>query len=88
MNLILGIVAGGLIGWLAFAVLKARQARTLQVSLIIGVVGGVLGTQLAAMFGGSGSSDAQLDLFSLATAAAGAGACLIIANMIASRRSA
>ena len=86
MNLLLGIVTGGLIGWLVFAVLNNHQQRSLRASLFIGIFGGVLGVQLAPLFGATQSSDSQLNLFSLVIATASAAACFVIANMIASRR--
>lgn len=88
MNLIVGIVVGTLIGWIAHTVLNANQERTLRASLFIGVFGGALGVQLAPMLGAAETSEGQLNVFSLVIAAASALACIIIANMIARRRSA
>ena len=86
MNLILGLLAGSLIGWVAFALLRLNTEQGLRTSLFIGLIGGGIGMQLAQMLSTTGSADGQLNVFALVIAAATAGACLIIANMVASRR--
>jgi uncharacterized membrane protein YeaQ/YmgE (transglycosylase-associated protein family) len=86
MNLIAGIVAGGLVGWLAFKFPNAMGGRTLQASLLIGVVGGALGVQLVSLIGKVDGSDGGFNLFSLVVAIASAIACLVVSNMIARGR--
>jgi len=86
MNLILGLLAGSLVGWVAFALLRLNTQQGLRTSLFIGFVGGGIGMQLAQMVGTTAIPDGQLNVFALCIAAATAGACLIVSNMIASRR--
>jgi len=85
MNLILGLVAGALIGGIAFVVLRSNTERGLLTSILLGSIGGGVGAQLATMISTVPGVDGAPNLFSVATAAATASACLIIANMIASR---
>jgi uncharacterized membrane protein YeaQ/YmgE (transglycosylase-associated protein family) len=85
MNLILAIVVGGVIGWIAYTVLSANRERGMRTSLFIGMFGGLLGAQLAPIFGAAASSDGNLNVFLLVIAAASAAGCLVIANMIARR---
>ena len=87
MNLVAGVVAGALIGWFAFAILKVNLRRGLRASILLGIVGGALGMQLAPMITAGPVIEDQLNVFHLIVAAAGASACLIIGNMIAARRS-
>ena len=85
MNLILGIAAGGLVGWIAYGMLNATREKGLRASLFIGLVGGALGVQLSPLFSASHGSEGQFDLFSLVISAASAAGCLIVANIIAQR---
>ena len=86
MNLILGLLAGTFIGWVAFALLRLNTDQGLRTSLFIGLIGGGIGMQLAQMLGTKATGDGQLNVFALVVAAATAGACLVISNMVASRR--
>jgi uncharacterized membrane protein YeaQ/YmgE (transglycosylase-associated protein family) len=86
MNLIAGIVAGGLVGWLAFKFPNAMGDRSLQASLLIGVVGGALGVQLVSLMGMVDGSNGGFNLFSLVVAFASAIGCLVVSNMIARGR--
>ena len=85
MNLILALLIGSLIGWIAFALMRFNAQRGMRTSLAIGLVGGGIGMQLAQMLGAAPSVEGQLNVFALVISAAAAGACLIIANMITNR---
>lgn len=86
MNLIIGIIAGGLAGWFAYGVLNAIHDKGLKASLLIGSFGGMLGTQLAPLLNASASGeDGQFNVFSLVLAVACAVGALIVVNMIARR---
>jgi uncharacterized membrane protein YeaQ/YmgE (transglycosylase-associated protein family) len=86
MNLILGIIVGGVIGWAAFRLLRVNTAQGIGVSLAIGVFGGGMGVQVAPMFRAMPVADGQLNIFALVIAAAAASALLVITSMISSRR--
>lgn len=51
MNIIMFVLAGGLLGWAGYAFLGFNEARGRMVSIIIGAAGGLLGGQtIAPMF--------------------------------------
>jgi uncharacterized membrane protein YeaQ/YmgE (transglycosylase-associated protein family) len=82
MNLILGLLAGALMGWVAFALFRFNAKRGLPTSLLLGSIAGGAGTQLAFMIRSAPSVDGAPNVFALIVAAATAGACLIIASMV------
>ena len=86
MNLILALSVGALIGWLAFSLFRLNAQQGLRTSLLVGLVGGGLGMQLATMVNKHPVPDGQLNVFALMIAAIGAGACLVVLNLIAARR--
>jgi uncharacterized membrane protein YeaQ/YmgE (transglycosylase-associated protein family) len=86
MNLILGLLMGALIGWVAFTLLRLNTRQGLRTSVLIGVIGGGIGMQLAPMVSAAPVVEGQLNVFALVIAAAMASAALIIASMVASRR--
>ena len=79
MNLFIWMLAGGFIGWLAFALVGLNQARGTWVSVIIGAVGGIVGGKLVAPVfvtpppGGDFSMPALMFAAVLAAAAVAAG---------------
>lgn len=86
MNLMVGIVAGALIGWVAYRALRSKVGRGLRTSLFIGIGGGALGAQLAPMLGSGVGADGQFHLFSAVTSIAVAIGAIVVANMLAGRR--
>jgi uncharacterized membrane protein YeaQ/YmgE (transglycosylase-associated protein family) len=73
MNIALWVLAGAVIGWIAFAKIGWNDGRSLVVSIILGTIGGFFGGKiLAPMFAAAGppSSDfAMLPLvFAILTA--------------------
>jgi uncharacterized membrane protein YeaQ/YmgE (transglycosylase-associated protein family) len=55
MNLIISLVIGGVIGWLASLVMKTNAQMGIIANVIIGIVGGALGHWIAGLAGISGS---------------------------------
>jgi uncharacterized membrane protein YeaQ/YmgE (transglycosylase-associated protein family) len=86
MNLILALLVGALIGWLAFSLLRLNVQQGLRTSLLIGLVAGGVGMQLAIMVKGHPIPDGQINVFALMMAGVSASACLVILNMIGARR--
>jgi uncharacterized membrane protein YeaQ/YmgE (transglycosylase-associated protein family) len=85
VNLVLGLLAGALMGWIAFALFRFNSNRGLTTSLLLGAIAGGVGTQLAFMVRTAPSVDGAPSIFALIVAAATAAACLIVASMIARR---
>lgn len=85
MNMAMWIVAGGLIGWVGFTLFRLNLARGLAVSMIIGVVGALLGgTMLGPLFL-SVVHPGDFNPILLFTALASAAGLVIIGNMIYQR---
>jgi uncharacterized membrane protein YeaQ/YmgE (transglycosylase-associated protein family) len=51
MNLIVALIVGGVIGWLASLVMKTNSQMGIIANVVVGVVGSALGGWLAAAFG-------------------------------------
>lgn len=58
MDLIITIVIGGVIGWLASLAMKTDQQMGLVANVVVGIVGSVLGTKVIAPALGIGASSA------------------------------
>jgi uncharacterized membrane protein YeaQ/YmgE (transglycosylase-associated protein family) len=86
MNIAMWVLAGGLLGWLGYAHLKANQARGMIFSIIIGMVGGFFGGNvLAPMLGAVTDTPNIFSPFALFVAAASAAACLAVSSMLSKR---
>jgi uncharacterized membrane protein YeaQ/YmgE (transglycosylase-associated protein family) len=86
MNIAMWVLAGGILGWIGYAVLKANEERGMIISIIIGVVGGFVGGNvLAPMLGAVTDAPNDFSLFSLVIAMASAGVCLAIGNLVSNR---
>ena len=55
MNLIISLIIGGVIGWLASLVLKTNAQMGIIANVFVGVVGAALGHWIAGLAGISGS---------------------------------
>jgi len=51
MNLIISIIIGGIIGWLASIVMKTNAQMGLIANILVGIVGSALGVWLAGALG-------------------------------------
>ena len=51
MNLIISLVIGGIIGWLASIVMKTNAQMGIIANVLVGIVGAALGHWLAGQFG-------------------------------------
>ena len=86
MNIILWALAGGAIGWGCFMLFGLNEHRGRFASLALGAIGGVIGgVLLAPMTAGSVALAGSFDFHALFIAAATAGACLAIGNIVANR---
>ncbi|MEK7063466.1 MAG: GlsB/YeaQ/YmgE family stress response membrane protein [Patescibacteria group bacterium] len=83
MGLILWIVFGALVGWIASMIMKTDAEQGAVLNVVVGVVGAVVGGWLMSIVGESGVQG--FDLYSLLVAILGA--CVLIAIVKAVRRS-
>ncbi|MBI3041246.1 MAG: hypothetical protein HYY78_00260 [Betaproteobacteria bacterium] len=86
MNIAMWVLAGGILGWMGYTVLKFNEERGLIVSIIIGVVGGFFGGNvLAPMLGTVTDAPNNFNVFAMAVALASAAGCLAIGNLVSNR---
>lgn len=85
MNMMLWIVAGGLLGWAGFAIVRVNRARGLVLSTIIGIAGALFGGDVLAPLLGAVEIQSVLNLFSLVVALATAIAFLTISDLLSRR---
>ncbi len=70
MGIILWIIFGGLVGWVASLIMKTEGQQGIVVDIIVGIVGAVIGGLLMNFFGQS--SVTGFNLYSFAVALLGA----------------
>ena len=86
MNFAMWVLAGGALGWIGFAYMKANEERGMIISVIIGMLGGFFGGNvLAPMLGAGMDTPNDFSMFSLVIAMASATACLAIGNLASKR---
>ena len=86
MNLLLWVLTGGIVGWLAYSFVGLNASRGMVASVIIGALGGVAGGKLLAPIFNTGA--AVPDALSAATllfAALAAAAVLVIGSLVHKR---
>ena len=84
-NIILGLVAGSVVGLMCYSFMNLNEKRGLMASIVIGLLGGFFGGNvLAPLFGGGNPpvNPGDFSPFSLFMALAGAAATLIISSMV------
>ena len=82
MGIILWIIFGALVGWIASIIMKTDQQQGTVLNIVVGMVGAVIGGWLMSTMGESGISGFNLYSFLVALV----GAVLLIAVVKALRR--
>ncbi|HYJ29301.1 MAG TPA: GlsB/YeaQ/YmgE family stress response membrane protein [Allosphingosinicella sp.] len=87
MNIILALVIGGIIGWLASIVMRTNGQQGLILNVVVGIVGSLLGSfLLGGFFGAEGNiMDSPLSVGTLLAAFVGALLLLAIVNLFTRR---
>ena len=86
MNIIMWMVAGAAIGWAAYAVMHFNEDRGMVVSVVIGLLGGVVGGKLVApMFGVVASIPEAFSVVALVCALGSAAVILFIGDQMHAR---
>jgi uncharacterized membrane protein YeaQ/YmgE (transglycosylase-associated protein family) len=86
MNVAMWVLAGGILGWIGFSILRANAERGMVISIVIGAVGGLFGGNvLAPMLGAVTETSTDFSLFSMVIALASAAGCLVIGNLVSDR---
>ncbi|WP_431850952.1 GlsB/YeaQ/YmgE family stress response membrane protein [Allosphingosinicella sp.] len=83
MNLIIALVIGGIIGWLASIVMRTDAQQGIFLNVVVGIVGSLLGSFLAQALGLTRGTilDAPFSLTTLLVALVGAIILLAIVNL-------
>ena len=83
INIIVWLVVGGLIGWLASIIMKTDAQQGIALNVVVGIVGAVLGGWfLAPLFGTGTINQDNLSVPSLAVSLLGAVILLAIVNLV------
>lgn len=82
MTLIMIIVIGGIIGWLASIVMRTDAQQGLLLNIVVGIVGAlVAGLVLTPLIGGAPITSGSFDVMSLLVSFLGALVLLAIVNL-------
>ena len=81
MNIIITLIVGGIIGWLASIVMRTDAQQGIFLNIVVGIVGAFLGNMLGGMFG-MGASLSAFSPIGLLWAFIGALVLLAIVNLI------
>jgi len=84
MGLILALIIGGIIGWLASIVMRTNAQQGILLNIVVGIVGSLLGSfLLGRFFGADGTllSGSALDGGTLLAAFVGAVLLLAVVNL-------
>ncbi len=83
MNIILIIIIGGVIGWLASLVMRTDGQQGIFLNIIVGLVGAVVaGLFLTPLLGGAPITQGAFDIRSLVVSFLGAVVLLAIVNLV------
>jgi len=82
MGLILALIIGGIIGWLASIVMRTNAQQGILLNIVVGIIGSLLGSfLLGGFFGAEGSILNSLDGGTLLAAFIGAVILLAVVNL-------
>ena len=83
MGLILALIIGGIIGWLASIVMRTNAQQGILLNIVVGIVGSLLGSFLLGRFFGADGSllNSPLDGGTLIAAFLGAVILLAVVNL-------
>lgn len=83
MGLIILLVVGGIIGWLASLIMRTDAQQGIFLNIVVGIVGSVLaGLLLTPLIGGAPITSGNISITSILVSLLGAVVLLAIVNMI------
>ena len=86
MNLIIWLVVGGVIGWIASLVMKTDAQQGLFLNVVVGIVGALIGGWLLSPLVGAGTlNQGDFSLAGLFVSLVGAVILLFVVNLIRRR---
>ncbi len=87
MGLIIALIVGGIIGWLASIVMRTDAQQGILLNVVVGIIGSLLGGfLLGPLLGGGNLLSGNLDIRTLLVSLLGAIILLAIVNMFTRRR--
>jgi uncharacterized membrane protein YeaQ/YmgE (transglycosylase-associated protein family) len=82
MNIIILLVVGGVIGWLASIVMRTDGQQGIFLNIVVGIVGAILaGFIITPLIGGAPITNGAFDIMSLVASFLGAVVLLAIVNL-------
>ena len=83
MNIIVWLIVGGLIGWIASLVMRTDAQQGVLLNIVVGIVGAFVGGWLISPLVGAGTiNQGALDIASLVVSLLGAIILLAIVNLV------
>ena len=83
MNLIIWLVVGGVIGWVASLIMKTDAQQGMILNIVVGVVGALIGGWLLSPMVGAGTvNQGDFSLMGLLVSLAGAVILLFVFNLL------
>jgi uncharacterized membrane protein YeaQ/YmgE (transglycosylase-associated protein family) len=83
MNIIIWLIVGGLIGWVASIIMRTDARQGILLNVVVGIVGAFLGGWfLSPLFGVSTINQSNFSIQSLVVSLVGAVALLGIVNLV------
>jgi uncharacterized membrane protein YeaQ/YmgE (transglycosylase-associated protein family) len=83
MNLIIWLVVGGLIGWVASLIMKTDAQQGVILNIVVGVVGALIGGWLLSPMVGAGTvNQGDFSLMGLLVSLGGAILLLVVVNLV------
>jgi uncharacterized membrane protein YeaQ/YmgE (transglycosylase-associated protein family) len=83
MNIIIMLIVGGVIGWLASIIMRTDGQQGLFLNIVVGIVGAILaGYVITPFLGGAPITSGALDIKSLVVSLLGAVVLLGIVNLV------
>lgn len=83
MNIIIILIVGGILGWLASLVMRTDAQQGVILNIVVGIVGALIaGLVLTPLLGGAPITSGALDLRSLVVSFLGAVILLAIVNLV------
>lgn len=81
MNLILWIIVGGIVGWLASIIMRRDAQQGVMLNIIVGIVGAFVGGWLISPLVGVGTINQNFSIGALLVSIVGASILLAIVNL-------
>ena len=81
MNIIIWLIIGGIVGWLASIIMRRDAQQGILLNIIVGIVGALIGGWLIGPLLGSGSINDGISVMSFVVSLLGAIILLAIVNL-------